>query len=281
MTARGPDFVVVGAQRSGTTWLHAVLAQHPQLWLTPVKELHYFDKLHLRRTLADAHERGRVGLAGLAQPGFALRYWLGARGDAWYAALFAAAQRRGAIAGEITPAYAAQSEAVIRRIHAVAPHAKIVFVMRDPIARTWSALNHAHEKRGGAPGELPLEGALVRARRPAVAARTAYGDTIRRLEAVFPPAQLHFAFFEALREDPRRFTADLLAFLGADPAWAERIRYPAAVNAAARSTPVPPALAQALAREYLPMVRALAARFGGAPERWRVRYEALAVDAGA
>lgn len=278
MTPRGPDFLVVGAQRSGTTWLHAVLSQHPQLWLTPVKELHYFDKLHLRRTLADAHERGRVGFSGLAQPGFALRYWLGARGDAWYAALFAAAQRRGAIAGEITPAYAAQGEAVFRRIHAVAPHAKLVFVMRDPIARIWSALNHAHEKRGGTPGALALEDALARARRPAVASRSAYGDTIARLEAFFPPGQLHFAFFEALREDPQRFTADLLKFLGADPACAERIQYPAAVNAAVRSTPVPPALAQALAREYLPMVRALAVRFGGAPERWRARYEALAAE---
>jgi hypothetical protein len=276
---RGPDFLAIGAQRSGTTWLHAVLSQHPQLWLAPVKELHYFDKLHLRRTLLDAHERGRVGFSGLAQPGFALRYWLGARNDAWYGALFAPAQRRGAIAGEITPAYAAQSEAVFRRIHAVAPHAKLVFVMRDPIARAWSALNHAHEKRGGEPGALPLEEALARARRPAVAARSAYDETIQRLEAVFPAAQLHFAFFDGLREDPRRFTTDLLAFLGADPAHAERLRYPASVNAAARSTPVPPALARALAEEYLPMVRALAARFGGAPDSWRERYEALLVSA--
>ena len=40
----GPHFIVIGAQRSGTTWLHRVLSQHDQLWLTPVKELHYFDK---------------------------------------------------------------------------------------------------------------------------------------------------------------------------------------------------------------------------------------------
>ena len=50
--ARGPDFLVIGAQRAGTTWLHRVLSEHPALWLTPVKELHYFDKPHRDPDLA-------------------------------------------------------------------------------------------------------------------------------------------------------------------------------------------------------------------------------------
>ena len=37
------DFVGVGAARSGTTWLARCLAEHPQVWVPPVKELHYFD----------------------------------------------------------------------------------------------------------------------------------------------------------------------------------------------------------------------------------------------
>ncbi len=47
---RGPDFLVIGAQRAGTTWLHRVLRQHPALWLPPLKELHYFDSLHQNYT---------------------------------------------------------------------------------------------------------------------------------------------------------------------------------------------------------------------------------------
>jgi hypothetical protein len=39
----GPDFLILGAQRSGTTWLHKNLSAHPKLWMTPIKELHYFD----------------------------------------------------------------------------------------------------------------------------------------------------------------------------------------------------------------------------------------------
>src|SRR5947207_15861690 len=38
-----PDFLGIGAARAGTTWLHSNLRRHPQIWLPPVKELHYFD----------------------------------------------------------------------------------------------------------------------------------------------------------------------------------------------------------------------------------------------
>ena len=62
---KGPDFLVIGAQRAGTTWLHRVLRQHPSLWLPPVKELHYFDRLETKRTILDPKERRRVGLKRL------------------------------------------------------------------------------------------------------------------------------------------------------------------------------------------------------------------------
>jgi hypothetical protein len=281
MSARptGPDFVVVGAQRSGTTWLYAVLARHPQLWLAPVKELHYFDKPGIRRTFLDARERRRVGFSGIRSPAFWLRFWLGARDDAWYASLFRGAQRRGLVAGEITPAYAALPEDALRRLHALSPRVKLAFVMRDPVSRTWSALNHGFEKRGGAPGALAVDEALARARRGGVVARSDYLDTIARLERVFPREQLHFAFFDELRDDPRAFTKRFLSFLGVDPAWAERLTLPPAANTAAAPNPVPSALARTLAREYLPMVRSLCERFDGAPQRWRARYEALLADA--
>ena len=38
-----PDFIVVGAQRAGTTWLHNCLSEHPQVSLPEEKELHFFD----------------------------------------------------------------------------------------------------------------------------------------------------------------------------------------------------------------------------------------------
>src|SRR5436190_21080882 len=40
-----PDFLCVGAQKGGTSWLYQQLAAHPDFWMPPIKELHYFDKL--------------------------------------------------------------------------------------------------------------------------------------------------------------------------------------------------------------------------------------------
>ena len=39
-----PDFLIVGAQKAGTTWLHRNLRAHPQVWMPHDKELHYFDE---------------------------------------------------------------------------------------------------------------------------------------------------------------------------------------------------------------------------------------------
>src|SRR6478735_11126174 len=43
--ARGPDFLCIGAPKTGTTWLYKHLSRHPEIWIPPVKELHYFDRL--------------------------------------------------------------------------------------------------------------------------------------------------------------------------------------------------------------------------------------------
>ena len=41
----GPDFFCIGAQKGGTRWLYDQLQLHPDFWMPPVKELHYFDRL--------------------------------------------------------------------------------------------------------------------------------------------------------------------------------------------------------------------------------------------
>ena len=78
-----PNFLVIGAQRAGTTLLHRLLATHPEVYVPfQRKELHYFD-----------------------------RYF--ERGDAWYAGYFPAepATRRYLAVGEVTPDYLAHPQA--------------------------------------------------------------------------------------------------------------------------------------------------------------------------
>ena len=73
-----PDFLGIGARKAGTTWLHHNLRQHPQIWMPPQRELHYFDhrppwlgkRLFGRSThLRHARENLRAALMSLGRGG--------------------------------------------------------------------------------------------------------------------------------------------------------------------------------------------------------------------
>jgi hypothetical protein len=267
---RGPDFLVIGAQRAGTTWAHQILRRHPSLWLPPVKELHYFDKPTRTRTWFDPYERRRIQVSSF-DPWY-LRYLLGKRSDKWYARLFHRAQMRGLVAGEVTPDYAVLSADVFQRIKRMNPKIKIVLIMRDPIDRAWSSVNNAFRK--GRADSLSTEGALKWARLQGPTARSNYANTISRLEVIFPPSQLHFCFFDDLRDRPESFARKLFSFLGVDTE-VSKMDWPKAVNVAAAQKPMPPGFAREIANDYFLMVQELCSRFEGPPHNWRARYEKL------
>ena len=200
-------------------------------------------------------------------------YWLRARSDKWYSRLFHDAKARGLVAGEITPAYATLDETVLRRIKRMNDNIKLIFVMRDPVERAWSAVNNAAKK--GAADASSVEKSIERARESGTAARSAYADTIRRLEAVFPASQIRYCFFEDLRDRPEALTSDLFSFLGVEPVPPTPVQLPRAVNVAAGSKPIPSEFSRTMARDYLPMVGDLCQRFDGPPHSWRARYETL------
>ncbi len=105
-----PAFLIIGAQKAGTTSLHHVLSQHPSVWLPPIKELHYFD----RESNCDEHFTK----------------------DA-YASLFDDAPAS-ATCGEATPCYLFHEHAA-RRIHGVlGDDAKLIVTLRNPASRAYS-----------------------------------------------------------------------------------------------------------------------------------------------
>lgn len=271
---RGPDFLVIGAQRAGTTWLHRVLRRHPGLWLPPVKELHYFDTL--RKGNSGIQKRWRQAMMSgryILDP-WHLKYLVGEENDEWYARLFHRAQQKGRLTGEITPAYATLDEDMFRRIRAINGNVKLVFVMRDPIDRAWSAVLNAL-KKDPTVGPITAEKALARARTPAATARAAYTKTLRCLDAVFPDGQLYFCFFEDLSNQPERFVTNLLSFLGVKPGDVRRLVRQRALNAAAATKPVPLDFAREMAKSYAPMIGELCQRFEGPPHCWYARCERL------
>jgi hypothetical protein len=124
-----PDFFVVGVPKGGTTALHGLLAQHPGIYLSPVKEPKFY--------LCDGRPPPRSSQRG---PGDAhsAQEWMWRRSD--YEALFDAAPP-GVPRGESTPFYLYDRSAHAR-MAADVPHAKIVAVLRDPVDRAYSNWNH-------------------------------------------------------------------------------------------------------------------------------------------
>jgi hypothetical protein len=272
----GPDFLGVGAPRSGTSWLYEVLSRHPSLWLPPVKELHYFDE-PIRSKRYYAYLRMRL-ISGLwvRRPlsSFDFVYFLGHRSDNWYCGLFAPARRRGLITGEITPAYSTLSGGELGRLWAINPNVKLIYIMRDPVLRSWSAVMKLQRKLG-LDGVPTAEDAIRYARSDGISRRSNYFECIERLEGVFPRDQIFYGFFEQLSKAPAELVGNILEFIGVEPGDVKHLLPSAPVNVAAAGRKPPPEFSLALAADYLPWVNKLCQRFDGSPRRWCAGYEAL------
>jgi hypothetical protein len=274
--ATGPDFVGVGAPRSGTSWLYEVLSRHPALWLPPVKELHYFDEPSGSKRYYSYLRMRLISGFWIRHPlsRFDLRYFFRQRNDAWYCDLFESARRRGLVAGEITPAYSSLGENELMRLRSLNPEVKLIYIMRDPVVRSWSAVMKLQRKQGSG-GTLPVSDAIRYARSDGVRKRSSYMDCIECLERVFQRDQILYCFFEQLAQTPAEFVTHVLEFLGVQPGDVKRLLPAAPVNAAAAGRTPPPAFVRALANDYLPWVEKLCCRFEGPPHRWRAEYEAV------
>lgn len=243
-----PDFLVIGAQKAGTTSLLEYLCEHPAV-LPPVrKEVHFLD-----------HEFER--------------------GPAWYRAHFPR-RRPGALTGEATPYYLFHPLAA-RRAAAVVPGAKLIVLLRDPVDRAFSHHNHelalGFESLGfedaiaAEPHRLAGEEERILAdpryrsfahQHHSYLARGEYARQLERWLECFGRDRLLVLSAEDLFADPRATVLRTQEFLGLEP------REPVDVSARnARSyAPIDPAL-----RGWL------AARFAAGNERL---YELVGRDFG-
>ena len=270
-----PDFLGIGAQKSGTTWLYQNLAAHPQVWMPPVKELHYLDhkpqslpvrlmsrknflrkaKVHLRQNLI-ATLKGEPE----ANLDWAMRYCLARRTDEWYGALFPKIE--GKISGEVCPGYARVGLVDVERVHRLMPNAKVIYLIRNPVERAWSALAmHFRKPRFGEIAEYSEEAITARFDSPRSQRHCAYSTNIDGWEKYYPDNQMLVGFFDDLERDPRYLLKTILEFLGIDAgddvisASVGERRNPG------RSEVIPPAVERFLAQRLIDEVRSLHARF--------------------
>jgi hypothetical protein len=209
-----PSFLIVGAQRCGTTSMYKTLSQHP-LVLPAVlhKGAHYFDTGY-------------------------------GHGPSWYRGHFPllASARRAAvdgqlpITGESSPYYMFHPLAG-QRIHADLPGVRLLVLLRDPVERAYSA--HTHETARGfetEPFERALELEPVRLageearlvadpayqshshQHHAYVTRGRYADQLRRLAGLFGRDRMHVVDSQRFFTDPEPVFAEVTGFLGIGPA---------------------------------------------------------------
>jgi hypothetical protein len=195
--ARWPNLFLVGAAKAGTTSLWRYLAAHPEVFMAPVKEPHFFS-------------------------GQGTRLYPAIRDDHAYLRLFERARTR--LLGEASPSYL-WHEPAAARIKEASPDAKILISLRDPVERAyatyWHSLRLGLERESFAAAVARHVSSRSEAAAPYVS-RSQYTRDVARYLRLFGP-NVHVVVVEKLARDARRELAAIFAFLGVDPAFAGRI----------------------------------------------------------
>ena len=276
---RFPDFLGIGAQKAGTTWLHENLKRHPEVWTPWVKEVQYFNEVHIpgHRAWIGNHRREHAQRAihGLLQRNPGRPYNLETlhgiasiavtpASDAWYGRVFshAPADR---ICGEITPEYGLLPRAGIAHVRRLCPRARIILLLRDPIERTWSHL------RMLAKGNPQIDFRQAAANED-VRQRANYPRMIRDWGRAFGEDALFVAFAEEIAADPHAVLRRVCGFLGIGydaahfPKATERVHV-------GQDMPLPEALHAVLRESLRPFYEALLPLHPEAAQRWMRQHD--------
>jgi Sulfotransferase family len=175
-----PNFIYIGPDKAGSSWLHEVLIRHESIYMPPAKDLYFFD-----------------------------RYY--GRGLPWYLAHFDGASPQHAVVGEVCQDYLFHPEAPAR-IRESLDDVRFMVTLRDPAERAFSSYLYML-KQGETPGTF-LEALETR---PELLDHGRYASNLRRFEEMFGDDSVYVGVFDDLVEDPQLFIDGLLAWLRVAP----------------------------------------------------------------
>lgn len=196
--ANTADVLVIGARRAMTTWAHRLAVLHPDAWAFPdFSPLTAFDKE------AQFWTRHR------------------ARGPDWYRVLMTPPERRERLSLDFTPDYALLGPDQIAECRALSPAARVVYILRDPLAQALSVLrmHTMWETNRASPDSLRMEldaATRARAERARLWAHVDFAGNAARWRAAYPDLAVLNA--EDLAADPVAGAERLLSAMGLDPA---------------------------------------------------------------
>lgn len=198
-----PNFLGIGAQKSGTTWLHCMLIQHPDIYLPKTqKELHFFDNEKYYR-----------------------------QGIDYYQSYFSSVSGETAV-GEITPGYL-WADQTLRDTYPIAPFRfttpqrvqellgkdiKLIVILRNPVLRAVSAYFH-HLKRN----RLSYNDSILDiGQKMGILHMGFYYKNLKNWLDYFSLKNFHIATFESMKKDKDAYLKSIFNFLGVDDSFSPK-----------------------------------------------------------
>jgi hypothetical protein len=173
------DFIGLGAQKSGTSWVYACLCDHKEV-CAPVKELHFFSRQRF--------DNGR----------------------GWYENHFSKCGDK--VKGEFSTSYLYSKETP-QRIKSLYPEVRLIAILRNPVDRAISQYKNAL-KGGHIKSDLSFEAYMTKD--ASVVGQGLYHEQLERYLQYFPREQILVLIYEDIKKDPQAFISKIFKHIGVD-----------------------------------------------------------------
>lgn len=204
-----PDFLIVGPQRTGTTWLHAHLRYHPEIMLSEPKELYFFSSLKTPQSPRFRSNELDWYLRFFREPLWRVLLRNGI--SLWrYRQLY-----RPKVRGEATASYAGLDRDVIQEITALKPAIKAILMIRNPVDRAWSHAKKDLARNRGRKLEDVSESEFERFFADPYQRQCGhYSESIDSWSAYLQPRHLLVGLFDDIDARPEALLLAVMSFLG-------------------------------------------------------------------
>ena len=191
------DFLIIGAAKSGTTWLANNLRQHPGIFIPEQKELFYFNEKMIEFTDMINFNRTKP--------------------LEWYISFFKDAKSH-QIKGEAAPAYLWDKNTP-RNIYNFNPHIKLISILREPVDRAFS--HYLYDLGRSVLSQMEFHKAIEE--HPILIEMGMYGQSLERYYELFPPKNILVVLYDDLINDNQALLKEVERFLGVEEFIPENI----------------------------------------------------------
>ncbi len=253
--------------------------------MLPVKEIHYFDRdirypspnwlseSSFSRRLCNQDWLAREAkflLRSFKQrrperQKFLMKKFFASYSDEWYLSLFGAGR---GLKGEISPSYSILDRVDIQKMYVLAPEARLVLLVRNPVERAWSQVRHQFGTN------IPDDETVIEfIDSPRQELRSDYRRTIENYAAVYPHEQIIIAFFDDIVAAPNELLLQITSFISqcserSNTANQSKVTVLPPSVANPRPQLCPPAVVNHLKKKYFQPMIGLSEEYGGYFSHW-------------